>query len=61
MYFYIEDNFRFVLDETVSTDNLAKDLVLLIGKYKNSGLEMRSISKIINSMLEETILNNLKV
>ena len=61
MYFYIEDNFRFVLDETVSTDNLAKDLVLLISKYKNSGLEMRSISKIINSMLEETILNNLKV
>ena len=61
MYFYIEDNFKDVLKETVSIEDLTKDLVLLVSKYKDSGLEIRSISKIINSMLEETILNNLKV
>lgn len=61
MYFYIEDNFKDVLKETISVEDLTKDLVLLVSKYKDSGLEIRSISKIINSMLEETILNNLKV
>lgn len=61
MYFYIEDNFKDVLKETISIEDLTKDLVLLVSKYKDSGLEIRSISKIINSMLEETILNNLKV
>ena len=61
LYFYIEDNFKDVLNETVSIENLAKDLILLVSKYKDSGLGVRSISKIINSMLEETILNNLEV
>ena len=61
LYFYIEDNFKDVLNASVSIEALAKDLTSLIDKYKNSGLDTRSVSKIINSMLEETILNNLEV
>ena len=61
LYFYIEDNFKDVLNTSVSIEALAKDLTSLIDKYKNSGLDTRSVSKIINSMLEETILNNLEV
>ena len=61
MYFYIEDNFKDILNENISIDTLTKDLTFLIYKYKGSGLDVRSISKIINSTLEETILNNLEV
>ena len=50
-----------MLGESLPVETIAKDLNFLIVKYKNSGLDLRSISKIINSSLEETILNNLEV
>ena len=61
LYFYVEDNFKEMLGESLPVETIAKDLNFLIVKYKNSGLDLRSISKIINSSLEETILNNLEV
>lgn len=61
LYFYVEDNFKDVLEGKVSTESLSKDLVHLVEKYKKSGLSIRNISKIVEDVLEETILNNLEV
>lgn len=61
LYFYIEDNFKPLLPESLDVKALATQLENTVKKYTSLGFPVHSISKIIDSILEEMIRDNFGV